>query len=223
MADTRLQAELKETEVELQRLKNSFSVGTTTVHKDLSVITLVPKWSGTETAIPLDEFFSSIEGAARVGQWADTDKFQVAVLKLSDVATQFYNGCSELHSTEIRWDKFKSEFRRRFRDVHNNQHNFMKLQTARQGRHESPQGFLDRLRILSQKIVRKVDDPVAQKIHYENAERMLLASYVAGLTGVPGRQVRYANPQTVQLALQIALSVQEAEKQERFNEFLREF
>jgi hypothetical protein len=47
---------------------------------------------------------------------------------------------------------------------------------------------------------------------------MLLACYVEGLTGVPGRQVLYANPQTVQLALQTALSVQKAEKQERFNE-----
>jgi hypothetical protein len=46
---------------------------------------------------------------------------------------------------------------------------------------------------------------------------MLLASFVSGLTGVSGRQVRYANPQTVQQALQIVLSVQEAEKQERFN------
>jgi hypothetical protein len=218
MAEARLQAELTETKAELQRLRERFSVGTTTVHKDLSLITLLPKWSGTETAIPLEEFLSSIEGAAQVGMWVDTDKIQVAVLKLSDVAKQFYNGCSELHSTEVTWDKFKSEFRRRFRDVHNDQHNFMKLQTASQGRHESPQDFLDRLRVLSQKIVRKVDDPVAQKIHYENAEQMLLASYVSGLTGVPGRQVRYSNPQTVQLALQIALSVQEAEKQERFNE-----
>jgi protein involved in polysaccharide export with SLBB domain len=54
-------------------------------------------------------------------------------------------------------------------------------------------------------------------VHQENVERMLLATYVAGLTGTPGRQVRYANPQTVQQVLQIALSVQEAEKQERFN------
>ena len=47
---------------------------------------------------------------------------------------------------------------------------------------------------------------------------MLLVSFVAGLTGSPGRQVRYRNPQTLQEAISVALSVQEAEKQERFNE-----
>jgi hypothetical protein len=41
-------------------------------------------------------------------------------------------------------------------------------------------------------------------------------SFVSRLNGAPGRQCRYANPQTVQKALRIALSVQEAEKQERF-------
>ena len=64
----------------------------------------------------------------------------------------------------------------------------MRLQTARQARNESPQEFADRCRTLSQKIVWKVDDPVVQRIHNENADRMLLASFVAGLTGVPGTQ-----------------------------------
>jgi hypothetical protein len=59
MAEARLQAELAETKAELQRVRERFSVGTT-VHKDLSLISVVPKWSGTEAAIPLDEFISSI-------------------------------------------------------------------------------------------------------------------------------------------------------------------
>jgi len=63
-----------------------------------------------------------------------------------------------------------------------------------------------------------VDYPFAQRIHRENAERLLLASFVGGLTGVPGRQIRYANSQTKEQALTIALSEQEAEKQKSFNE-----
>jgi tRNA A37 N6-isopentenylltransferase MiaA len=94
----------------------------------------------------------------------------------------------------------------------------MRLQTARQGKNEDPQAFADRCRALAQKIVQKSDDPQAQRIHQENVERMLLASFVAGLFGAHGRQVRYANPQAMKQALTIALSVQEAEKQERFNE-----
>jgi hypothetical protein len=73
---------------------------------------------------------------------------------------------------------------------------------------------------LSQKIIGKVGDPLTQRIHCENAEQMLLASFVAGLTGVPGRQVRYAKPHAMEQVLKIALSVQEAERQEKFNECL---
>jgi len=46
---------------------------------------------------------------------------------------------------------------------------------------------------------------------------MLLASFVAGLTGDPGRQVRYASLVSVDEALKIAVLVQEAERQENFN------
>jgi hypothetical protein len=63
-----------------------------------------------------------------------------------------------------------------------------------------------------------VDEPLAQTDHYENAERMLLATFVSGLAGEPGRQVRYANPSTMEKALHIALSVEQAERQEKYNE-----
>ena len=221
MAESRLsalQTELAETKAELQRMRERASVGTPVVHKDLSLISLVPKWCGSDTGIPLEEFISSIEGAARVGLWEDTDQLQVAILRLSDTAKQFYNGCLELHAKDVTWQKFKEVFRHRFRDTHTDQYHFMRLQTARQGRNESPQQFADRCRALSQKVVCKVDDPAVQKAHNENADRMLLASFVAGLTGVPGRQVRFASPQTLEQALKIALAVHEAEKQERFSE-----
>jgi hypothetical protein len=65
---------------------------------------------------------------------------------------------------------------------------------------------------LSQKIVCKVDDPLSQAIHYQNAERMLLASYTSGLAGEPGRQVKYASPSTMEQALRVALPLDQAEK-----------
>ena len=46
---------------------------------------------------------------------------------------------------------------------------------------------------------------------------MLLASFISGLIGNSGRQVRFANPQDMEHALRIAITVQEAERQERFN------
>ena len=61
-------------------------------------------------------------------------------------------------------------------------------------------------------------DPVAQRIHYEKAVRMLLARFVAGLSGVADRHVRFSNPQSLDQTLKTALCVQEAEKQENFTE-----
>ena len=46
---------------------------------------------------------------------------------------------------------------------------------------------------------------------------MLLASFVAGLSGEVGRQVKFKNPQDLRQAL-TALAVREAPKQERFAE-----
>ena len=70
------------------------------------------------------------------------------------------------------------------------------------------------MQALAQKIMCKGSDPVAQRIH---RERMLLASFVAGLSGEVGRQVKCQNPQNLQ-ALTTALAVREVLKQEKFAE-----
>jgi len=60
--------------------------------------------------------------------------------------------------------------------------------------------------------------PQIQGIHKENTDRMLLPSFGSGLTGPAGYQVRISHPQSLGEALNLALSVQEAERQEGFNE-----
>jgi len=64
----RLRIELEESKIEITRLKDRSSMATPTIHKDLSLISLIPKWSGAEAAVPLEEFLSSIEGAAKMGR-----------------------------------------------------------------------------------------------------------------------------------------------------------
>jgi len=204
--------------MEIQRLRDRLSIAMPTVHKDLSLISLVPKWSGLESGVPLEEFFSSIEGSALIGRWEQSDMIRIAVLKLTGAAKLFYNGCPELHAEDVTWSSFKSALTQRFRDTHSDQFHFMQLQTARQKKNESVREFADRCKGLAQKVMCKVDDPAAQRIHRENADRMLLASFVGGLWGIPGKQTRYASPQNFEHALSIALTVQEAENQEKFNE-----
>jgi hypothetical protein len=52
-----------------------------------------------------------MEGSAQVGKREDVDEVQLAALKLTDTAKQFYNGCLELHLADVTWHKFKSGYR----------------------------------------------------------------------------------------------------------------
>jgi hypothetical protein len=94
----------------------------------------------------------------------------------------------------------------------------MRLQTAKQGKKEGPQEFADRCRALAQRVIRRDNDPAAQLIHKENAERMLLASFVAGLEGQVGMLTKVQNPQNLDQALNIALTAREAVRQEKVTE-----
>ena len=108
MQHASLQAQLLESKAEITRLRERLSIGTPTVHKDLSLISLVPKWSGSESAISLEEFFENIENAAKIGRWHSSDCMEIAALKLTDSARTFYNACLELHAENETWDNFKS-------------------------------------------------------------------------------------------------------------------
>jgi len=162
MAEERLQDEILGAKAEIQRLRESISnmsLGSPIVHKDLSLVTLVPKWSGSDASVTLEEFFSSIESAAKIEHWSDPDKWVIAVLKLTDSAKLFYQGCTELHAESTTWESFKDAFRRRYEDVHTDQYHFTKLQTARQKKDKSPQEFADRCRGLDKKILCKTNNP----------------------------------------------------------------
>jgi len=80
MSLDRLRQELAESKTELDSFKKQMSSGMTTVHKCLSMISLVRKWSGAENASPLKEFLASIDRATTLGKWQDADYFNIAVL-----------------------------------------------------------------------------------------------------------------------------------------------
>ena len=52
----------------------------TTVHKDLSLISLVPKWSGLDSGVTLQDFFASIDASAKLGRWQENDRREIAVM-----------------------------------------------------------------------------------------------------------------------------------------------
>ena len=67
------EARIERSAVGYSTLKGEIKHNPPTVHKDLSLVSLVPEWSGAESAISLEEFFSSIEGSANIGHWAEAD------------------------------------------------------------------------------------------------------------------------------------------------------
>jgi hypothetical protein len=71
--------------------------------KDLSLVTLVPKWSGTETSIHIQEIFEIIEASAAMSDWAEADKIRVCALKLTEAAREFYSANPKLREPGITW------------------------------------------------------------------------------------------------------------------------
>ena len=162
----------------------------------------------------LKEFISTLEDSARNDRLEPKDTLEIAALKLERPARVFYQGSTKLHTRVASSNTFKEVFRKRDKDFLTDQSHHARLQMARHGKNEGPQELADKCRTLAQRITCQSDDPVAQGVHRKNAKRMLLASYVAGLIGVPGRQFHYASPISVEEAIRISVSVQEAERQE---------
>jgi len=89
MADATLQAELEKSKAEIVGLRERMSMGLPTVHKDLSLISLISKWSRSESAVPLEEFLASVDSAARIRNWNQRDCLDIAALKLADPRNHF--------------------------------------------------------------------------------------------------------------------------------------
>ena len=66
----------------------------------------------------MEEFLARIEGATQIGNWEQSDHIKIAVLKLTDAARLFYNGCPELHEKDVTWQTFKCVFTQTFTDTH---------------------------------------------------------------------------------------------------------
>jgi hypothetical protein len=62
------------------------SLGAPTVHKDLSLLSLIPKCSGAESSNSLEEFVSTLEAFARIGRWDAKDTLEITALKLEGSA-----------------------------------------------------------------------------------------------------------------------------------------
>jgi len=83
---------------EIDHLKERASTNTTPiVHNDLSLVSVIPKWSGSDDTGTLNEFLESIESSGRKGRLTENDQREVAGLRLTGSAKLFYRCCDKLH------------------------------------------------------------------------------------------------------------------------------
>jgi hypothetical protein len=75
-----LAQQLSKLQLEVQNLRAQMQMSPAV--RDMSVISLVPRWSGTEKGISLNEFLEAVKRTAWLGNWLDKDKVQVAILRL---------------------------------------------------------------------------------------------------------------------------------------------
>ena len=82
MAYAQLQKEVEESKLEVQMLRGRMSLGTPRVHRDLSVIALIPKRLVSEPTKHLEKFRLTLDAAARIGRWEPKNTGEIITLKL---------------------------------------------------------------------------------------------------------------------------------------------
>jgi hypothetical protein len=114
----------------------------------------------------------------------------LARLKLRRVAKAFYSAQSHLKGEDMSDEEFQPAFVNRFKDNQTDQYHYERLLNLFQDKNESPEMYLDRLRRLCHRTIQRSDNPVEQAVINREAERRLLAAFINGLIGLPGKQVR---------------------------------
>jgi len=150
-----------------------------------------------------------------MGRLTAKDKVHLAKLKLRGIAKLFYSAQPELKADDVTYAAFRTVFINRFKDKHTDQYHYTRVQTASQEKGESPEMFLDRLRKLCQRTIRTSENAVEQAVINQEADRRLLAAFINGLIGAPGKHVRLQMPENIDRALNMAVIATNAEKEER--------
>jgi len=183
--------------------------------KDMWVANLVESWRGESNSISVLEFFSSLNEAAEMGRLSSKDKIRLARLKLKGAARVFYSAQPQLQADDVTFEEFRTAFVNRFKDKHTDHYHYARVQNASQEKDESPETFLDRLRKMCQRTIRNSENPVEQAVINQEADKRLLAAFINGLKGAPGKQVRLNMPETIDKALNMAIVATNAEKEEK--------
>jgi len=150
-----------------------------------------------------------------MGRLSANDKVHLAKLKLRGIAKSFYSAQPELRAEDITYASFRTAFMNRFKNKHTDQFHYTRVQNASQEKGESPDMFLDRLRKLCQRTIRSSKNAIEQAVSNQKADRRLLAAFINGLIGAPGKRFRLQMLENIDKALNMAIVATNAEKEEK--------
>ena len=181
-----------------------------TLVKDVAICNWVLAWDP-KNNMPVVSFFKKIEEAAQMGGLMEQDKILLIRMKIRGAAETYLNTHPELQD-EIMYGEMKAKLIERFKEKHPDAYYFAQFQMARQKKGENPEEFADRLRGLNERTIIKAEMPEARHVLYAEAERKLLAQFIAGLSGLPGDQVRIQMPTSMEQAICIAVTATQMEE-----------
>jgi hypothetical protein len=99
------------------------------VHKELSLMTLIPKWPASESTNPLEEFIltreasarigrreqknkpENFENTAKIGQWHQSECRKLEASKVADPVSSRFNVCPKFHGEGIAGQKLEMKIR----------------------------------------------------------------------------------------------------------------
>jgi hypothetical protein len=99
-----------------------------------------------------------------MGWLSSKDKVHLARLKSWGPARVFYSAQLQLRVDDVTFEEFRTAFVNRFKDKHTDHYHYARVQNTSEEKNESPEAFLDRLRKLCQRTVRRSENPVEQAV-----------------------------------------------------------
>jgi hypothetical protein len=94
------------------------SVGTERiVTKYLSVVSLIPRFSGASNTCNVYEFIDAVNGAGKIGAWSDEYTTYAPKMELTGVTNTLYTGNTELHEENLPFERFTEIFNQRFQEI----------------------------------------------------------------------------------------------------------
>ena len=120
----------------------------------------------------------------------------------------------QLKADDVTTEDFRKTFVSRFKDKHTVRYNYDRLQDATREKNDSREAFLDRPRKWCQRTIKSSNNPVEQAVINREADGRLLAAFINGLTGTPGRQLGLQMPDTIDKALNMAIIETNADRED---------